>query len=227
MRPIDKGAAPAVYAHYRDATADLMNRLGDYCSYCERQIETHLAVEHVQPKSLAAALINEWSNFLLGCVNCNSCKSDTAVAVVDYLWPDLDNTLRAVQYSSGGLVEPHPAAPEVIREKALAIIRLVGLDRFPGNDGIPPTSSDRRWLKRKEMWVIAERDRARLVENNSIQVRELIVENAVARGMFSIWWTVFEGDTDMRRRFREAFTGTDAPCFDADEACLARAGGQV
>ena len=42
MRPVDKGAAPAVYTHYKNARVDLIGRLGDYCSYCERQIETHL-----------------------------------------------------------------------------------------------------------------------------------------------------------------------------------------
>ena len=51
MRPVDKGTAPTVYTKYQDAGPDLQSRLGDYCSYCERQIETHLAVEHIQPKS--------------------------------------------------------------------------------------------------------------------------------------------------------------------------------
>src|SRR2546425_11096780 len=61
MRPVDKGAAPAVYARYQDAGPDLRARLGDYCSYCERQIETHLAVEHVQPKSHAHAPHTDWT----------------------------------------------------------------------------------------------------------------------------------------------------------------------
>src|SRR5260370_24609015 len=74
MRPVDKGVPPAVYATYQDAGSDLRSRLGDYCSYCERQIETHLAVEHVQPKVRRASLRNVWSNVLLGCVHCNSRK---------------------------------------------------------------------------------------------------------------------------------------------------------
>jgi hypothetical protein len=53
MRPVNRGAAPAVYTNYQNAGPDLQACLGDYCSYCERQIETHLAVEHIQPKSLA------------------------------------------------------------------------------------------------------------------------------------------------------------------------------
>ena len=88
MRPVDKGAAPAVYAKYQDAGPDLQARLGDYCSYCERQIETNLAVEHIQPKSHVPALRTDWTNFLLGCVNCNSSKGNTPINLRDYFWPD-------------------------------------------------------------------------------------------------------------------------------------------
>ena len=45
MRPVERGAALRVYTKYQDAGPDLQARLGDYCSYCERQIETNLAVE--------------------------------------------------------------------------------------------------------------------------------------------------------------------------------------
>ena len=74
MRPVDKGPAPKVYTRYQDASTDLKGRLGDYCSYCERHIETHLAVEHVQAKVQRASLRNSWANLLLGCVHCNSSK---------------------------------------------------------------------------------------------------------------------------------------------------------
>src|SRR5262245_18942638 len=92
MRPVDKGVAPAEYARYQDAGRDLQARLGDFCSYCERQIETHLAVEHVQPKIRRASLRNAWSYFLLGCVHFNSRKGKKRVALRDYYWPDNDNT---------------------------------------------------------------------------------------------------------------------------------------
>jgi uncharacterized protein (TIGR02646 family) len=227
MRPVDKGAAPAVYANYQDAGPDLQSRLGDYCSYCERQIETHLAVEHIQPKSDTPALRNDWSNFLLGCVNCNSSKGDTPVKLSDYFWPDCDNTLRAFEYVRGGLVQPNPALTPSIQAKAQATISLVGLDKFPGNPGREPTPFDRRWLKRSLLWQLAENDRVRLASDDRQVVRELIVENALARGMFSIWWAAFAGDVDMRRMLREAFMGTDSSCFDANEDLQPRVGGQV
>ena len=227
MRPVDKGASPTDYANYQDARDDLIDRLGNYCSYCERQIETHLAVEHIQPKALYPMLRNSWTNFLLSCVNCNSSKGDQDVVLRDYFWPDRDNTLRAFEYVNGGLVRPGANLVPDDQEKARGTITLTGLDKFPGNHGREPTSLDQRWLRRQETWQQAERNRARLATEDTTAMRETIVEAAASRGMFSIWWTVFAGDVDMRRRLREAFIGTDASSFDANENLVFRAGGQL
>jgi uncharacterized protein (TIGR02646 family) len=227
MRPVERGAAPGVYARYQDAGPDLQERLGDYCSYCERQIETNLAVEHIRPKSRVLALQTEWTNFLLGCVNCNSSKGATAVNVPDYVWPDLDNTLRAFEYVRGGLIRPHPGLSLNLNAKATATINLLGLDRDPGNPGREPSDADHRWLRRQQAWEIAERCRQRLEVLDVPEVRDLIVEVATGRGEFSIWWTVFSGDADIRRRLREAFVGTHSGCFDVNEDLVARGGGQL
>ena len=227
MRPVDKGAAPATYARYQDARGDLMARLGDYCSYCERQIETHLAVEHVQPKVRRTSLRNSWTNFLLGCVHCNSSKGKKRVALRDYFWPDRDNTLRAFEYVDGGLVRPHSDLVAHDEDRARDTIALTGLDKFPGSPGRGPTDTDRRWLRRHEAWQLAERSLSRLVNEDTVSLREQIVETAAGRGMFSIWWTVFAVDVDMRRRLREAFIGTDGVSFDINENPVPRIGGQL
>ncbi len=227
MRPVDKGAAPAAYAKYQDAGPDLQERLGDYCSYCERQIETNLAIEHVQPKSHVPALRTNWSNFLLACVNCNSSKGDAPVNLVEHFWPDVDNTLRAFQYVRGGLVQPHAALAPPLVDKAQATIQLTGLDRDPGNSGREPTRADQRWLRRQQAWEKAERCRQTLAAQNTVQVRGLIVDVATGRGEFSVWWTVFADDVDMRRRLREAFLGTHAASFDVNEDLAPRTGGQL
>ena len=80
MRPVTRGAGPRAYTAYGQAIGDLEERLGIYCSYCERRVATNLAVEHIQPKGLDAyeMLAVRWDNFLLGCVNCNSTKKDKA-----------------------------------------------------------------------------------------------------------------------------------------------------
>lgn len=155
MRPVDKGAAPTeAFTRYADAAAPLIERLGRYCSYCERQIETHLAVEHVRPKLKAPELSLSWSNFLLACSNCNSCKGTSAVVLSDYFWPDRDNTLRAYEYTNGGLVRPSAGLSEINRARAEASIALLGLDRYPGSPAGGPTEHDLRWLRRREVWAV-------------------------------------------------------------------------
>jgi uncharacterized protein (TIGR02646 family) len=227
MRPVERGDAPQVFTNYRDAYPFLVQRLGDYCNYCERQIETHLAVEHVQPKSPVPALRNEWSNFLLGCANCNSSKGDTLVVLTDYLWPDSENTMSVFSYSEGGLVDHQDGLAPPLKAKALATITLVGLDKYPGNPGREPTSADVRWQRRLEAWQKAEWCQRLVAENDTEQVRSLVIEVAKGRGMYSIFWTVFHGDADIRKRLREAFAGTSHACFDANEELLPRPGGQI
>ena len=225
MRPVDKGEAPQVYAKYEDAKVDLVARLGKYCSYCERRIPTNLAVEHIQPKSLNPELETSWRNLLLACGNCNSSKGSKSVNPSDYLWPDCDNTLRAFSYSRGGLISPKSNLSPAMAIKAQASIALAGLDKTQLGTDRKSTCADDRWTERFDLWLMAAEYRRCLLSNDTL--REFVVDLALASGMFSIWWTVFANDIDMRRRLREAFINTDASCFDADENLVARPGGQV
>jgi uncharacterized protein (TIGR02646 family) len=202
----------------------LQARLGDYCSYCERQIETNLAVEHIQPKSTNPDLETDWDNFLLGCVNCNSSKGDSPVIVADYLWPDVDNTLNAFEYVEGGLVQPHSNLPAALRQKAQALLELVGLDKYPGHPqrARRPTDVDKRWNRRRDARKKALYYAAQLAAEDSPALRQAIVDLIIASGHFSIWWFAFSTDTDMRRRMRQAFPGTAAVCFDAGEEPVPR-----
>ncbi|GAB5544300.1 MAG: hypothetical protein SangKO_040600 [Sandaracinaceae bacterium] len=227
MRPVSKGSAPSTYNNYRDAKPDLVDRIGEYCCYCERQIETHLAVEHVIPQTQCPSSATKWRNFVLSCVNCNSCKLDTPVKLSDHLWPHRDNTLRAFEYRVGGIVSAHGSLNTALSAKANATIRLVGLDKRPGLVGREPTSADKRWLKRQQTWSLAQRKRQDLQAQDTTALREAIVDIAVSRGIFSIWWTVFNGDADMRCRLRRAFVGTHHQSFDAQENAVQRARGQV
>jgi uncharacterized protein (TIGR02646 family) len=200
MRPVEKGPDPGPFASYGQALPHLEDRLGDCCSYCERQIETNLAVEHVQPKSLEPGLELRWNNFLLGCTNCNSSKGDTKVAVDDYLWPDLHNTLLAFDYGVRGLIEVASGLSSLDTTRAGALLRLVGLDKDPGNSDPKrrPTERDKRWLRRFQVWDLAEGHRETLRINDTPEVRDLIIQVAVGRGMFSIWFHFFRDDADMR-----------------------------
>lgn len=228
MRPITRGAAPAAYAKYQDAIGDLEACFGHYCSYCERRFPALLAVEHVSPKISDPARETDWSNFLLSCVNCNSVKGDTPTNDQDFLWPDKDNTLRAIEYRAGGLVQSSPKLSPAIAAKATALIELVGLDRHPGQPAAKmPSERDRRYLEREEKWKLASLIRESLTKNDNSDYRKAIVLLAKEAGFFSIWIAVFRDDQDMLCRLVEAHVGTARDCFEDDWTFKTRAGGHI
>ena len=202
MRSVDRGPWPVgddgrrvSFADYRHARAPLIERLGEYCSYCERGGDLH--VEHVVPQSKCSRLETEWSNFLLGCVNCNSRKSNDNDSRDGYLWPDRDDTFNAFTYRSGGRVNVNGDLDGAERGKACALFGLVGL----GGAG---SRTDRRRHKRRRAWDQAVTVRSIIGDENS---RVLAVKVALGAGFFSVWMAVFHDDEDMRRRLVEAFPG--------------------
>ncbi|ARU90300.1 HNH endonuclease [Pseudomonas sp. M30-35] len=220
--------APKRYGKYQEAIGDLEDAFGSYCSYCERRFPALLAVEHVSPKSSDAARATDWTNFLLGCVNCNSTKGDKPTNNHDFLWPDKDNTLTAIEYRDGGIVQPSLALAPQIEAKAAALIDLVGLDRHPGQPAAKqPTDRDKRYLEREEKWTLAQATRAKLMRNDTLDFREVVVDLAKQSGFFSIWIAAFHDDPDMRRRLVEAFVGTARDCFEADWGLKVRVGGHI
>ncbi|SMG17188.1 HNH endonuclease [Dethiosulfovibrio salsuginis] len=227
MRPVVRGKRPQSskgfieFKTYGDAKIYLIGRLGEYCSYCEVELESCLAVEHVLPKKTAVISADEmkrreldWNNFLLACSNCNSTKSNQETPRDDCLWPDRDNTFRAIEYSEGGLVSPNKKMPPDIIEKAKRLIHLVGLDKIPtANNG---KSTDLRWLHRKDIWDIATEKREQLkeIDQKSIDIfKKFLIDIAKKSGYWSIWMTVFRDDEDICRQLTEAFPGTCNDCF--------------
>ena len=225
MRPVKKGRKPYIsIKDYDEALPFLIDRLGELCSYCEMHLDSGLAVEHVQPKSLQKSKRCQWSNLLLACVHCNSTKGETDINsknIKNYLWPHKDNTFFALKYSKGGCVcENHALSPS-IQTKAKNIIKLVGLDKVPPN----VSKKDRRWHNRRETWDKAERVKQRLAKNDTEEQRENIVD--MVESYFSIWMTVFANDVDMKRRIINKFIGTAKNCFDKNGNPVSRKGGQI
>lgn len=171
MRPVTRGAAPRIYTAYGQAIGDLEDRMGIYCSYCERRLPTSLAVEHVVPKSLKPAVETSWDNFLLGCTNCNSVNLAQPTNKRDFLWPDIDKTLTAFAYSEGGFVEVSTSLTAPLKRKAAKLIKLVGLDRHEADGhpkpaglmrGMPPSSRGPSWrnsamCQRHRIWSSSRR----------------------------------------------------------------------
>ncbi|MCG8004234.1 MAG: HNH endonuclease [Candidatus Thiodiazotropha lotti] len=228
MRPVERGEAPQEYAKYGDAIGDLEERLGNYCSYCERRLPASLAVEHMSPKDLVPERKLDWDNFLLGCVNCNSVKGVKNLDDEACFWPDRDNTLRAIQYEAGGFVSVADDLGPTNRERAVETINLVGLDRHGGLVGKKPARRDKRWSQRDEAWEAAVMARNNYDELNQCEAaRNLVIQAAVGLGFFSVWLKVFGQYPEVIVRLIEAFKGTSADCFGADFSFVNRPGGLI
>lgn len=226
MRPVDKGStpldangSPKVYAKYSHAKRDLIDRLGQYCSYCEQHIPANLAVEHVQPKDLHPQLRNEWSNFLLACVNCNSIKSTKDVALTWALWPDTDNTFFALRYQASGEIIPNVAVLSAEeQQKAANLIELVGLDRITPKEGTVAyiTASDLRWENRVAAWHIATAN-LQAYESAREDIRPILVPliaDAARSGFWSVWMTVFVAYPEVKQALITRYQAAST-CFDA------------
>lgn len=223
MRPVRRGDSPIAgdFDPYSKAQPYLMSRLGGYCSYCERRVTTQLAVEHIQPKGLAAYahLIGRWDNYLLGCVNCNSTKKDKNVVLADILLPDRDNTFVAFTYQPDGTVVPSAACAALgLHQKAKETLSLTGLDKriaVSVDENGKQVAID-RVSQRMEVWAVAEVAKSDVDANpGNDAVRRLAIQTARGYGFFSIWMAVFDNNQDMRNRLIDAFDGTrSSGCFD-------------
>jgi len=230
MRPVKKGSSPiVVFNRYEDAFDYLLDRIGmgewnnikigQYCSYCERCIQTNLAVEHIEPKKGLfgkPALEKEWSNFLLACVNCNSTKGSQKVDFNSIYLPDRDNTFRAIEYKQDGTIEPKEALND--HEKILAhnTIKLLGLNNniAVGSD-LSGVAKDRR-TQRLNVWLIALNaydDFQNCVDKEAL--KKFIVREMLSNGFFSIWMKVFEQEAEIKSLFVNSIRGTEnSGCFD-------------
>jgi len=210
MRPITKGDTPTLNGinveihNYGDARPYLIDRLGDFCSYCENQI-TNPAVEHIQPKSVAPGIATNWYNFLLACVNCNSIKGHTPLNLDNYYWPDIHNTYLLFEYHPLGVVtlknNLHNSIDINIAQRTL---ELTGLERYDLT-----SSTDRRCVKRSEAYGKAE-NALRLYEinNRSVDNIQTIIDTATSTGFWSVWITVFVNENDVMNALTNAFLNT-------------------
>ncbi|MEQ5563807.1 HNH endonuclease [Providencia rettgeri] len=223
MRPVKKGTSPITgdFSDYKDAKPELVSRLGLYCSYCERKITTLLAIEHIEPKKGPYGqphLEKRWSNFLLACTNCNSCKGDKPVDLSQMLFPDRDNTFYAYVYEKDGNIALASHLSVAQKRMAQNTLVLVGLDKrlqvyLDSND--QQVALD-RVAQRMEAFGTAQDSLTCLrSEPNSENLKKCITALARNSGFFSIWMTVFNNYPEMKLRFIQAFEGTeDSECFD-------------
>jgi uncharacterized protein (TIGR02646 family) len=216
MRPIDRGPAPKDYDDYREAKQDLANRLGCYCCFCERRIATCLAVEHLAPQSKYPDLVNQWHNFLLACVNCNSVKSIRDWPFDQVLLPDRDNTFAAFSYSETGWINVAPTLAPEQAQMAQATLEWVGLNRHaaPDWDEAQLFSALERLSQRVQVWAQARDARVDFERGRVSPGR--IASEAASAGFFSIWMAVFAGVAEVRQAIIAIFPNTARDCFDSE-----------
>jgi len=108
MRPVERGGIPQengvnkVVRDYKDWRQDLIDRIGNYCSYCNMTLNDSPQVEHVTPKNprpgqVAGALL-DWNNMLLACGPCNRAKGNQPNSNQTHYIPDYHNTHLAFEY---------------------------------------------------------------------------------------------------------------------------------
>lgn len=212
-RPSDEAGRPVIFDHHSHARPQLIQRLGDYCSFCELPVAS-IAVEHIRCKVRNPVLEREWENFLLACLSCNSSKGtaiDTSADVERHLWPHRHRSGDAFIYSEGGVVRLVATADPEFNARAAATEVLVGLTRRPGH-GLTPEQilrgSDRRYQKRSEAWDEAMEAREDLRQADTPKMRRLVLRLARVCGFWSVWMTVFADDASMQSALCAVFSGT-------------------
>ncbi len=211
MRPINRRDSPQIpdFDNYRDAFPELQSRLGPYCSYCERQIQAPLAVEHIQPKKagMYPHLIGKWDNYLLACVNCNSTKGDKDVLLDKVFLPDRDNTMAAFDYTPDGKVVPAENLSKGLQQIAKDTLSLTGLDKRI-NEAVDENGklvAIDRVAQRMGAWLKARSSREDLAASNNLRTRQTIIKFAAETGFFSIWMKVFRDDPIMSQMLIDGF----------------------
>ena len=224
MKPVDKGPSPKDFKRYSDAKPYLVDRLGPFCSYCERRKDPQdLHVEHIYPKDPHPKRETRWRNFLLACNSCNSYKARylgngrQQRLIKSCLWPHVDNTTDAFHYEKNGLMTVHTGLAAPVAVLATHTIDMIGALKSPAVAssyealGIAYDGVD----KREEAWGTAEIARADYLANrNSTATLDAIVRMCETTGHFSIWMRVFARYPEVKSRII-ACCKAAAGCFDA------------
>jgi hypothetical protein len=222
MRPVQKRNWPIEnglqksYKPHTIAKTDLEDHLGCFCSYCE-VFSSDLEVEHVISKYQDKSLLNDWNNFLLACGRCNGKdnKSNKPVNLSATHFPHLNNTILSFVYGEGGLVSINPQLSGDSIIHARNMLNLVGLDKYPGNPRYEKHNpNDTRWKHRRITWEYAMKYLP-IYEKGSLSAQQL-VEFAIQRGYFSVWFSVFQNHPEVKKLLIDTFVGTSHNCFDTD-----------
>ena len=235
MRPIFRGPVPTDAAgnpkkvsDYKDWRSDLIDRIGNYCSYCNMVLNDSPQVEHVSPKNPQVGQIAgnmlDWDNMLLACGPCNRAKSNNPCPASTHLLPDFHNTHLAFEHlvfdvpqkpgQKACVVKPRTSLTPSQSLKALNTVDLCKLDTVLDN----PRATDLRWKYRYETLLAAQVWRQGwddFGKTVSAKFLPLLNTAATAKGFFSIWFEAFHDVPVVLQSLIAAFPNTEPSCFDA------------
>lgn len=211
------------YTYWR---ADLIERIGNYCCYCNMPLTHSLEVEHVVPKNPRpgnpAGSLLDWSNVLLACGPCNLTKNNKPVPLDSYYLPEENNTHLAFGYqiiTKGGKRDEKACVivagqnMQVNQIKAENTIKLLGLDSTKTDDRV----TDLRWKFRYEsydsayLWLSEWKAWGKNVSKDFLP---LLKDAVKSKGFFSIWYSVFADEPEVKQELLRVFPGTDSYSFE-------------
>ncbi len=222
------------------------DNLGPYCSYCEvfnstAQVDHIVSQDQIDKKKFPKEMKYLWENFISACSKCNGKNNKTNIEVdfVKMYFLDRNNTFMAFTYKEGGFVSVNPLLSANQKPKAEALMRLVGLDKFPiASQNTPYLNpkypkfdgrNDKRWLHSKEAWEHAEMyltkrnyrlyGTAHVIAHirGTLKVPRTLNRIADRREFFSVWFTVFMAHKAVKKALIDRFEGTALDCFDGDD----------
>ena len=218
---------PKTVTDYKDWRADLINRLGPYCCYCNMRLNDNPQVEHVAPKTPVPQRALDWDNMLLACGACNSRKNDELCEASTHFLPDAHDTQLAFTHrlvphprlplELAVIVAVHPGLTPAQRLKAQATITMCGLDNIPTDKQGIARASDRRWKHRYEELLEASIWRQKwnaATLANQVVLLEAMLAIVKRGGFFSVWFDAFHDVPAVKQLLTRAFPNT-APCVPA------------
>jgi len=238
MRPIDRGPVPLENGlpkevrNYRDWKADLIQRLGNYCCYCNMTLTDSIQVEHVIAQDIDPRLGVLWDNMLLACGPCNRSKSNNPCPPDTHYLPQFHNTYLAFQHTNP---TPHPriVGTDAVyvqyrglpanAGKSANTIQLCRLDRDTSSN--IEQINDMRWKLRLDVLIQSALVRSFWnslpVANQSAFIDPLIII-VEGKGFWGIWFDVFADVPAVRQALVERFPGTALNCFDTNFLAIPR-----
>ena len=226
MRPVCRGPQPdgLDIKQWGDALEGLVERIGDYCSYCEMPLPNGPQVEHVKPKKHFPEDALNWENFLLACGYCNGTKKDNPQDdCSNYIWPDKDNPLVYLEYVPDAV--PQIRATSDQEGHVAATLCMIGLTR-DANSKPRATKKDVRWRKRRDAWWWALKQRQNFQDYPEVFAspagRDLLKQAVTKTGFFSVWMAAFSGIAEIQNLILSSFVGTATDCFDQNFEPLPR-----